>query len=208
MNMADRIQSLRKTKGFSQEELAEKVGVSRQAVSKWESQQSAPDIEKILLLSEIFEVSTDYLLKGTTPAKEKESKNRELASRILYISSTACIAIGLFFGFAEWYAEQTMAAIWIAMMIQAVGVAGYFIGRVLSPAKAPFPVTLLNILGIAFMPISMVTGQLSLLLFKDGWISPYPVGIFHSFLFWVIFLIFIVTSFVFLKKKDTNKTNS
>ena len=47
MNMADRIQYLRKTKGFSQEELADKMGVSRQAVSKWESEQSTPDIEKI-----------------------------------------------------------------------------------------------------------------------------------------------------------------
>lgn len=46
MNLADRIQSLRKAKGISQEELAEHVGVSRQAVSKWESGQSAPDLEK------------------------------------------------------------------------------------------------------------------------------------------------------------------
>ena len=45
MNMADRIQYLRKTKGLSQEELADKVGVSRQAVSTWASEQSTPDIE-------------------------------------------------------------------------------------------------------------------------------------------------------------------
>ena len=54
MNMADRIQYLRKTKGLSQEELADKMGVSRQAVSKWESEQSTPDIEKIIMMSEIF----------------------------------------------------------------------------------------------------------------------------------------------------------
>ena len=46
MTMADRIQSLRKTKGISQEELADQIGVSRQAVSKWESEQSNPDLEK------------------------------------------------------------------------------------------------------------------------------------------------------------------
>ena len=67
MNMADRIQSLRKSKGFSQEELADKVGVSRQAVSKWESEQSTPDIEKIIIMSELFEVTTDYILKGIEP---------------------------------------------------------------------------------------------------------------------------------------------
>ena len=49
MNIADRIQSLRKIKGVSQEELADKIGVTRQAVSKWESEQSTPDIEKVIL---------------------------------------------------------------------------------------------------------------------------------------------------------------
>ena len=59
MNIADRIQYLRKTKGLSQEKLADKVGVSRQAVSKWESEQSTPDIEKIIIMRELFEVTTD-----------------------------------------------------------------------------------------------------------------------------------------------------
>ncbi len=64
MNIADRIQYLRKQKGYSQEELADKVGVSRQAVSKWESEQSTPDLEKVIVMSELFEVTTDYILKG------------------------------------------------------------------------------------------------------------------------------------------------
>lgn len=64
MNIADRIRELRKNKGLSQEELAEQLGVSRQAISKWESEQSVPDIEKIILISDYFEVSTDYVLKG------------------------------------------------------------------------------------------------------------------------------------------------
>ena len=62
MNIADRIQILRKSRGISQEELADKIGVSRQAVSKWESEQSTPDIDKIILLSDYFDVTTDYLL--------------------------------------------------------------------------------------------------------------------------------------------------
>ena len=63
MTLADKIQYLRKKAGWSQEELADKTGVSRQAVSKWESGQSVPDLEKILLLSDLFSVTTDYLLK-------------------------------------------------------------------------------------------------------------------------------------------------
>ena len=72
MNVADRIQNLRKMKGISQEQLADEIGVSRQAVSKWESEQSMPDLEKTILMSEYFEVTTDYLLKGIEPTKEKE----------------------------------------------------------------------------------------------------------------------------------------
>ncbi len=74
MNMADRIQYLRKTKGFSQEELADKVGVSRQAVSKWESEQSTPDLEKVIIMSELFEVTTDYILKGIEPVSLTNKK--------------------------------------------------------------------------------------------------------------------------------------
>ncbi len=63
MILADKIIELRKRAGMSQEELAEKLNVSRQAVSKWESAQSTPDLNRILQLSELFGVSTDYLLK-------------------------------------------------------------------------------------------------------------------------------------------------
>lgn len=54
---------------MSQEELADAAGVSRQAVSKWESEQSTPDIDKVVILSEIFDVTTDYLLKGIEPVE-------------------------------------------------------------------------------------------------------------------------------------------
>ena len=94
MNMADRIQYLRKSKGFSQEELADKVGVSRQAVSKWESEQSTPEIEKIIIMSELFEVTTDYILKGIEPVNMTNKKT-------IYF---------LYLGFAVIFA--TIAGIW------------------------------------------------------------------------------------------------
>lgn len=65
MILAEKIAALRKQNEWSQEELAEKCNVSRQSVSKWESAASVPDLDKILKLSEIFGVSTDYLLKDT-----------------------------------------------------------------------------------------------------------------------------------------------
>ena len=59
MILADKIIDLRKKNGWSQEELAEKLGVSRQAVSKWEGAQSVPDLARVLQMSELFGVSTD-----------------------------------------------------------------------------------------------------------------------------------------------------
>ena len=63
MILADKIVRLRKKNGWSQEELAQKMNVSRQAVSKWESAQTIPELEKILQLGALFGVTTDYLLK-------------------------------------------------------------------------------------------------------------------------------------------------
>ena len=86
MILADKIIELRKKAGYSQEELAEKMGVSRQSVSKWEGALSIPDLDKILLMSEIFGVSTDYLLKDEfgeelpAPKEEiSESKFRKVS---------------------------------------------------------------------------------------------------------------------------------
>jgi len=70
MILAEKIVRLRKQIGWSQEELAEKMNVSRQSVSKWEATNSIPDLNKIIMLAEIFEVSTDYLLKDNVETSE------------------------------------------------------------------------------------------------------------------------------------------
>lgn len=70
MILGDKIARLRKKNGWSQEELAERTGVSRQAVSKWEGAQTVPDLDKILLLGELFGVTTDYLLKDELEMEE------------------------------------------------------------------------------------------------------------------------------------------
>lgn len=63
MILADKITALRKKAGWSQEELAEQLGVTRQSVSKWEGAQSVPDMDKVVMMSRLFGVSTDFLLK-------------------------------------------------------------------------------------------------------------------------------------------------
>lgn len=76
MIFADKLIKLRKRVGYSQEELAEKMGVTRQSVSKWESAQSIPDIEKIIKISELFGVSTDYLLMDNIEETAEINKDR------------------------------------------------------------------------------------------------------------------------------------
>ena len=81
MILADKIMSLRKKCGWSQEELAEQLGISRQSVSKWESGMSIPDLEKIVKMSALFGVSTDYLLKDeieeTLPSETYDTDSAE-----------------------------------------------------------------------------------------------------------------------------------
>lgn len=194
MNLSDRIQALRKARGISQEELADRVGVSRQAVSKWESEQSSPDLDKIILLSEYFEVTTDYLLKGIEPAAK--GGDARLGSKVLYIASTAFIFIGLCCGFAGWYEEQSLGSVFGAMCAQAIGVAGYFIGRALSDQRPAFVVKWLNLLGAAFMPLSMLAGLL-----RGATLSAYPVDILQLLVFLALYLVAGIGSFFALRRQ-------
>ena len=89
MILADKIVENRKKNGWSQEELANKLGVSRQSVSKWESAQAVPDLKKILQLSELFGVSTDYLIKDEVedlPAQEPALVDNGLEETIRNVS--------------------------------------------------------------------------------------------------------------------------
>lgn len=100
MILADKIIDLRKKNGMSQEELAGIMNVSRQSVSKWESAQAVPDLNKIILLSQVFGVSTDYLLKDeveeveysqvdTTPQEDAvQQVSLEMANEYLHINET------------------------------------------------------------------------------------------------------------------------
>lgn len=87
MSISEKIISLRKSRGMSQEDLAEKLNVSRQAISRWELGSAMPDASNILMLSEIFNVSTDYLLKDEyeTPAAPQNIPIKKKANRIIGI---------------------------------------------------------------------------------------------------------------------------
>lgn len=76
MTFADKLYQLRTSYGYSQESLAEKLGVSRQAISKWELGTAMPDTEKVIAISSTFDVSLDALLKDSVSIKENEGLDR------------------------------------------------------------------------------------------------------------------------------------
>lgn len=102
MILAEKVASLRKKKGWSQEELAEKLGISRQSVSKWESGTSIPDIDKIIMMSRLFSVGTDYLLidevvetvpQETEDAKDTSIKSVSVEEANLFLALTRRLAV-------------------------------------------------------------------------------------------------------------------
>lgn len=130
MSIADKIILLRRKNGWSQEELAEKMQVSRQAVSKWESGQSAPDLSKLLTLSDLFGVSTDYLLRDALEKPDVNEKPAPAGKRITLRQA------------AEFLDSRKKAAVWIAAgtFLCILGVVFLIVMGALSEVPA-FPLT-------------------------------------------------------------------
>lgn len=102
---ADRLLDLRRKAGYSQEQLADLLGVSRQAISKWEGAQGRPEVDNVVKLSQIYRVSTDYILTGSasvpsvcetspTPSPRELSREYRFAlSALMVIAGTALVFV-------------------------------------------------------------------------------------------------------------------
>lgn len=190
MNMADRIQHLRKSKGISQEELADKVGVSRQAVSKWRSEQSIPDTEKVIILSDFFDVTTDYLLKGIEPVLENANKKAD--ARIFSLVGTVFNFIGLAVAIMIWKEEQTPIAIAVGLILMAVGIMIFGIGQFIGEKKDSFWFWIVNVWILILMPISCVLNFLQGIIYGH-WRTFTPIPQFeHSLLCWGFYLVLCI----------------
>lgn len=144
MNLGEKIYKLRKEKGFSQETLAEKLGTTRQAISKWENNQGFPETEKLLQLSNIFEVSVDFLLKDEKMVKDIDEKgfyvNREMATGYLMNEKRVCRYMGIAFMF--------LALAGVPFTLFSVGNIGRYLGMAFC-----------IIAGIFFIVLAMFTEQ-------------------------------------------------
>jgi transcriptional regulator with XRE-family HTH domain len=113
MILADKIIQQRKKNNWSQEELAEKLGVSRQAISKWESAQSTPDLERILEMSRLFGVSTDYLVKDEIESELIQGEAEESGSPLRRFSMEEANA---FLKVKVKSAKQIAFGVWLCIM--------------------------------------------------------------------------------------------
>ncbi|GEP72795.1 helix-turn-helix domain-containing protein [Lentilactobacillus rapi DSM 19907 = JCM 15042] len=118
MNIGNKIKTYRKVRGLSQEALAKKVYVSRQTISNWETNKGYPDIQNILLLSVLFDVSVDELVKGDLNAMKEKLANKKVNAQMsmytwmMLISAVlGAISIGLVFFF-----EGSMAVVLIPII--------------------------------------------------------------------------------------------
>lgn len=118
MNIGNKIKTYRKVRGLSQEALAKKVYVSRQTISNWETNKGYPDIQNILLLSVLFDVSVDKLVKGDLNAMKEKLANKKVNAQMsmytwmMLISAVlGAISIGLVFFF-----EGSMAVVLIPII--------------------------------------------------------------------------------------------
>lgn len=128
MELGQQLKAHRKELGISQDELAEKIFVSRQSISNWENNKTYPDIHTLLLLAETFGISLDELIKGDVEEMKEEINAQERAG---FNRDTVCFAI---FGIVTVLSIAPLYAFldYIGCLIWAliVGVAGYFCGRV------------------------------------------------------------------------------
>lgn len=130
MTFGQKLCDLRKRQGLSQEQLSNLISVSRQAVSKWELDAAKPDIENVLQLSNLFHVSTDYLLRDDIdsdmdlPAVKAKSDymEREYRCRIALISSIGVAVVGLLLTGVFWYERRSALLAGIGFAIQLLGV--------------------------------------------------------------------------------------
>ena len=128
MELGQQLKAHRKELGISQDELAEKIFVSRQSISNWENNKTYPDIHTLLLLAETFDISLDELIKGDVEEMKEEINAQERAG---FNRDSLCFAI---FGIVTVLSIAPLYAFldYIGCLIWAliVGVAGYFCGRV------------------------------------------------------------------------------
>ena len=164
MIFADKLIQLRKKSGWSQEELAEQMQVTRQAVSKWESAQSVPDLEKMVRLSNLFGVSTDYLLKDDITEVDPAAPQEDSVS-------TRCVTMEEASAFLE-VKQATVRPIALAVLLCILSPVCLLVLAGLSDARAMLSENLAAGIGLIVL-LGMVATAVALFMASGAKTAPY-----------------------------------
>lgn len=165
-SFARNLTALRKAAGLTQEQLAEKLFVTRQAVSKWERDESRPDLDTVVAIAELFSVTTDELLKGSVqPEKQisvgeisdgdgfKSTQRKKLARSMVFFGlfecAALCLVVGVLFTSLVGYSEHIWL-IWLGLPVLAPLIFGVRFREVFGAAWLPYFVNVPIICLIAF----------------------------------------------------------
>lgn len=167
MTLGEKIQKLRKERGLSQEELAKKVTVTRQTISKWELNQSMPDLDFIAQLSQIFDVSSDYLIRDEMTEPDEASPMRrsprftEKGKRIvLSIASAAMLVAGVTCLLADFIETGTFS--WSRIVIASLALGWVLLLPSLTAKTKPLLKTLVLITVLPFPYLAALSAILGI----------------------------------------------
>lgn len=165
-SIEQRLFELRRSKGLSQEQLAGILGVSRQAVSKWESGQALPEVDKLIALSQLYTSSIDYILKGEAPCptmaapgdrRSSRQGSSKIGSLIISAVSLMLFAIAIFATFGQLSQDGYTMDIYGGMIIVSVGIMIFLIGIILAGGRIFSKVLFIaNVLLAALLPALLV----------------------------------------------------
>lgn len=171
MTLGEKIQKLRKQRGLSQEALAEKVTVTRQTISKWELGQSTPDLDFIAQLSDIFNVSSDYLIKDEMIEPDEllyKKRSYHLSERgkriILVVVSAAALIAGCVCLICDYFTSDRLSwsliavasiiAAWLMLLPSLISRTRIVLKTLVAVSVIPFP--LLAILSLLLKKVSYI----------------------------------------------------
>lgn len=164
MTLGEKIQTLRKQAGLSQEALAEQVCVTRQTISKWELDQSTPELELLARLSDMFQVTTDYLIKPELvqpvqqPVREKRHPPEKLRPILLAVLTALALAAACICLICDYFTAEALSWSWIAIV--SIAAAWLILLPALSAKSKVLPKTLL---AVSVVPLALLAALAMLL---------------------------------------------
>lgn len=165
MIFADKLIQLRKKSGWSQEDLAEQMNVTRQSVSKWESAQSIPDLDKLVRLSEIFGVSLDYLLKD----EMEEAENLNISEDVPQVKRVSMEEANKFLAVKESTAGTIANAVFLCIISP---ICLFILGAVSENAKLGLPENVAGGIGMVVL-LAIVAAAVSIFISNGSKTEPF-----------------------------------